>query len=236
MAGGDADYSPRFDDYPSDEYPPDWRARRRKVLGRDDYTCRRCGIRSTRVDSIGFDVDHIVPKSDGGSHALDNLQTLCPACHAEKHPGNETLGRRGRRFAGRSEPSLLVRFGRALLGPLFPSVGPDEATVVDDAGRRLRVRSLAEASSLPEETGVTAEVTVAELWSSSNGSVRQMGRVRGAHDPGRSDGARFVVWSGHGHRRVREGGTYRFVGAETNVYDGEFQLVVDGRSVIQPLE
>lgn len=244
MAGGQQDYSPQYDSYTSDEYPPDWRARRRRVLRRDDYTCRACGLRSTRVDDISFDVDHVVPKSDGGSHALDNLQTLCPPCHAEKHPGNSGLKRRARQFDNRNRPSMLVRVVTWVVGLVVSSVGSDDV-VIDDDGRRLETRSMPEAAGLPDESGVTVEVTVAELWDSSSENVQQMGRVQGAStgepgeqpaaDRGSTETARFVVWAGNDHPHLRNGDRYRLVGAKTNTYNGSFQLVVDGQTVVQSL-
>lgn len=244
MVSGNTDYSPRYDTYTSDEYPPDWQARRRKVLKRDGYVCQACGVQSTRVDDIRFDVDHIVPKSDGGSHALDNLQTLCPSCHADKHGNNKKLNRRGQQFKQRNKPSLLIRLIWLLLGPFLSSVGPDERTVIDDSGRRLHLRTLSEASALPKESGVSVEVTVTELWDSDSSSVKQLGQVRDG--PSRYSGtdesqsgnpveARFVVWSGNEHPRLQKGGSYRVVGAKTNSYDGEFQLIVDGKTAIQVL-
>lgn len=227
-------YSPRYDDYPSAEYPPDWQARRQRVLRRDDYRCQGCGIESTRVDDVRFDVDHVVPKSDGGTHATENLQTLCPSCHADKHPGNTGLKRRGRAFDRRNQPGLLTRVLRSLLGPFVDSVGPDERTVLDDRGRKLRLRSLSEAATLPEGTGVTVRVSVTELWETDSETVHQMGRLRDATPDGEAGRvARFVVWHGYGHPRLQQGQPYRLVGAETNVYDEAFQLVVDGQTVIQ---
>ena len=35
-------------------------------------------------DAAGFDIDHILEVSKGGSDKRDNLQALCPSCHAYK--------------------------------------------------------------------------------------------------------------------------------------------------------
>jgi hypothetical protein len=104
----------------------------------------------------------------------------------------------------------------------------DDETILDEHGRRLRVRSLAECASLPEGRGVTVEVRVTELWDSNSDSVRQLGRIADDHTE-----ARFVVWDGDGHPRLQTGRRYRLVGAQTNRYDGDFQLVVDGKTAIQ---
>jgi hypothetical protein len=51
------------------------------VLKRDQFTCRLCG-----ASGLGTrpEVDHIVPKSKGGTDSLDNLQTLCFNCNRGK--------------------------------------------------------------------------------------------------------------------------------------------------------
>lgn len=55
-----------------------WGALRRKVLERDDYTCRHCGRMGAR-----FEVHH----QDGDRHNndLDNLVSLCRRCHIAAH-------------------------------------------------------------------------------------------------------------------------------------------------------
>lgn len=58
-----------------------WKLARREALVRDAYQCRQC---SRVVTGKEAHVDHIVPKSHGGSDLLDNLQTLCASCHAKK--------------------------------------------------------------------------------------------------------------------------------------------------------
>ncbi len=230
MPGGTQDYAPRYDEYTSAEYPPDWQSRRQKVLRRDGYICQECSVRSTRVDDVRFDVDHIVPKSDGGSHALENLQTLCPSCHANKHSGNRSLRRRARKYERRNRASVVVRVVLMLLWPLRAVLGitGEDETILDKHGRRLHIRSLTECASLPEGHGVTVEVRVTELWDSNSDSVRQMGRIADDHAE-----ARFVIWDGDGHPRLRAGRRYRLVGAKTNQYNGDFQLVVDAKTAIQ---
>lgn len=62
----------------SPELPQDWKARKRAVLRRDGEFCRICG--STQ----GLELDHRVPRSQGGTHELSNLQLLCRPCHRAK--------------------------------------------------------------------------------------------------------------------------------------------------------
>lgn len=52
-------------------------SRRDLVYARDRYQCVQCG----EDDSQELTLDHIRPKSKGGTNALDNLQTLCRRCN-----------------------------------------------------------------------------------------------------------------------------------------------------------
>lgn len=59
--------------------PPDWAKRRKIVYDRDGGRCRRCGV------TISLDkchIHHIVRRSQGGAHSLENLVTLCRDCHS----------------------------------------------------------------------------------------------------------------------------------------------------------
>jgi 5-methylcytosine-specific restriction endonuclease McrA len=84
----------------------DPREARRRIRKRDRGHCARCGvdtykvrrefmkIKRGRFDSIRaagykprksfWELDHIVPLIDDGSHDDDNLQTLCTPCHSAK--------------------------------------------------------------------------------------------------------------------------------------------------------
>lgn len=53
------------------------------VLARDQWRCLSCG-RTARVDGVLLEVDHIVPRSKGGSDDIENLQTLCKKCNIGK--------------------------------------------------------------------------------------------------------------------------------------------------------
>jgi 5-methylcytosine-specific restriction protein A len=54
-----------------------WNPLRRIVLARDGGVCQTCG-------EVGTIVDHIHPKSLGGSDELDNLALICARCHRRK--------------------------------------------------------------------------------------------------------------------------------------------------------
>jgi 5-methylcytosine-specific restriction enzyme A len=73
--------------------PPDWKARRLRVLVRDGWRCRApgCGARAT-------DVDHV---ERGDDHRDANLQALCVRHHREK---TAREGVEARRLRGRKRP------------------------------------------------------------------------------------------------------------------------------------
>jgi hypothetical protein len=238
MAGERA-YNPAYDDYTSEEYPPDWKARAKTVVDRDGYTCQNCGVVSTRVDNVYFDVDHIIPKSDDGSHARSNLQSLCPSCHAAKHPGNTKLAQRARKWERRNKRSLSRRLLRVLLivPVLFDLLSSSSRTVTDEHGRKIKLSSIESVSNMPAERGVSVDVRVATLWDNSTESIQQVGFLAPANSSPRDDSpvVKFVVWEGNGHPILREGGSYRIIGALTDRYNGKMQLTIDSQSEIQPL-
>ena len=60
---------------------------RYEVLKRAGTRCELCGI-SNEVKAL--EVDHIVPRSKGGSDELSNLQALCYSCNAMKRDRDDT--------------------------------------------------------------------------------------------------------------------------------------------------
>ena len=78
---------------------------KQRVLERDNYTCRICGISKGMLDSIVpglgdyllLEVDHIIPVANGGSgDNINNLQTLCWRCNRKKGKNltNEDVAKR----------------------------------------------------------------------------------------------------------------------------------------------
>lgn len=59
------------------------------VLTRDGWKCLSCG-RSAREDGVLLEVDHIIPRSKGGSNDIENLQTLCKKCNIGKSNKDNT--------------------------------------------------------------------------------------------------------------------------------------------------
>lgn len=68
--------------------------KRRLVLFRG-AKCQRCNYSDVNI----LVIHHIVRRSDGGSDDLDNLELVCPNCHAEIHFYGEKHGKRGRKHA-----------------------------------------------------------------------------------------------------------------------------------------
>ena len=60
---------------------------RYEVLKRAKYRCELCGI---SAGEKALEVDHIVPRSFGGTDDLTNLQALCYSCNAMKRDRDET--------------------------------------------------------------------------------------------------------------------------------------------------
>jgi hypothetical protein len=54
---------------------------RYEILRRDQYTCRFCGASAPWVL---LEIDHVIPRSEGGTDAPENLQVLCVDCNAGK--------------------------------------------------------------------------------------------------------------------------------------------------------
>lgn len=59
----------------------EWKEIRKKARKRDNFTCRRCGIKERELGQK-LDVHHIVPLNEGGRNDLSNLVTLCRSCHS----------------------------------------------------------------------------------------------------------------------------------------------------------
>jgi hypothetical protein len=55
-----------------------------QILRRDRYTCRYCGASAPNVVLV---VDHVIPRSRGGTNAAANLVTACEGCNLGK--GND---------------------------------------------------------------------------------------------------------------------------------------------------
>jgi hypothetical protein len=60
------------------------------VAGRQRYMCAatvenyKCPLLGIPFDEAGYEVDHILPLSEGGTNEASNLQALCLMCHRVK--------------------------------------------------------------------------------------------------------------------------------------------------------
>ena len=61
-------------------YGAKWRRLRKLVLNRDPL----CQCDDPTCNKPSTDVDHIIPKRDGGRDSMDNLQGLAHECHSRK--------------------------------------------------------------------------------------------------------------------------------------------------------
>lgn len=82
---------------------PNWHEQRRAARKRDGYCCQACGI-SQKENGKALDVHHIVPFHDFHyvpsenenylqANSLDNLTSLCSACHQKIETGHLSLWR-----------------------------------------------------------------------------------------------------------------------------------------------
>jgi diadenosine tetraphosphate (Ap4A) HIT family hydrolase len=82
---------------------------RYEILKRAGNRCELCGASSR---DIQIDVDHITPRSKGGSNDPDNLQALCRTCNAQKRNQDDTDFRAVHAaYAHREEACVFCRTG-----------------------------------------------------------------------------------------------------------------------------
>jgi 5-methylcytosine-specific restriction endonuclease McrA len=62
-------------------------ANKRNLLVRDNFKCQYCG---TTLSMRNGTIDHVVPRSQGGTHSLDNTVASCKVCNNLK--GDMSLG------------------------------------------------------------------------------------------------------------------------------------------------
>lgn len=65
---------------------PNYKTHKHTLFGKQEGTCGGC---LTAFPFRNLTVDHIVPRSKGGTDHLDNLQLLCGACNSTKGDGSQ---------------------------------------------------------------------------------------------------------------------------------------------------
>jgi 5-methylcytosine-specific restriction endonuclease McrA len=168
------------------QYPPDWELRREFVFLRDRHKCQgyHCGAASSL--GSGLDCHHIKPISEfrpeeRGVHALSNLVTLCPICHASQHPLNTMLAGRATKSSLREQTSLPNSAAqRSTRQPKLSSSGQFDAPGVIEVCSHLRGQAKSsngepdrtEIGFRPEEvTGAQVKALPGPGTSPSQGSV-----------------------------------------------------------------
>lgn len=89
-----------------------WRTLRREALQRDNYLCQEC-LKKGKITPAKT-VHHIKPLRTDKKDALslDNLETVCNACHNELHPERAfSLTKKKRRLASAKNKGVWI-FGR----------------------------------------------------------------------------------------------------------------------------
>ncbi len=77
-----------------------WQQIRPKVLARDGYRCRLrydevcLSPRGHPLPTAKLQVDHIVPRSAGGSDSLSNLRAVCGPCNNYRQAVRATASRK----------------------------------------------------------------------------------------------------------------------------------------------
>ncbi|MGB9776634.1 MAG: DEAD/DEAH box helicase, partial [Anaerolineae bacterium] len=142
---------------PPTDYGPDWPAQRAAALARDGYRCRHCG--TPEREGHPLEVHHLVPFAAFGyvpgvndfyrlANRLENLITLCPACH-----------RRAERARGaRSALSGLAYLLRGL-APLYVLCAPEDLeTVVEPRSPETGLPRVTVYDRVPGGAGLSARL------------------------------------------------------------------------------
>ncbi len=85
---------------------------RKAIFARDGYRCQYCG-------GVAENIDHIIPRSRGGTHSWNNVVASCRKCNSRKE--NKTPEEAGMRL--RRRPGTPHRF--ALIGASYGRIYPE---------------------------------------------------------------------------------------------------------------
>jgi len=89
--------------------PPKVRFSRINIMARDNFRCQYCGKRGTRGE---LNLDHVLPRAQGGTSRWENIATSCIPCNTQK--GNRTPEQAGMKLRKQprrphSLPELTIR-------------------------------------------------------------------------------------------------------------------------------
>lgn len=73
-------------------YGSAWDRKRARILRRDNFLCQPC-YRENRIH-VADEVDHVIPKSEGGTDDDSNLQAINHDCHVIKTRAEAERGKR----------------------------------------------------------------------------------------------------------------------------------------------
>jgi 5-methylcytosine-specific restriction endonuclease McrA len=95
---------------------------RRAVFARDDWSCQYCGIRTSLT------VDHVIPRSKGGSSDWENIVASCAPCNRRK--GDLTPAQAGmhpRRAPRVPHPEIFIHVSSPVIPPSWRAYLPHAA-------------------------------------------------------------------------------------------------------------
>jgi 5-methylcytosine-specific restriction endonuclease McrA len=105
---------------------------RRAVFARDDWTCQYCGSRSNLT------VDHVIPRSKGGSSDWENIVASCAPCNRRK--GNTLLRHSDmvlRKVPTAPNPHVFIQVASPTIpGPWRTYLGLEDEALADEPDAR----------------------------------------------------------------------------------------------------
>jgi 5-methylcytosine-specific restriction endonuclease McrA len=104
---------------------------RRAVFARDDWTCQYCGSRSNLT------VDHVIPRSKGGSSDWENIVASCAPCNRRK--GNTLLRNSDmvlRKVPAAPSPHVFIQVASPTIpGPWRAYLGIEDELITEPAAQ-----------------------------------------------------------------------------------------------------
>jgi len=133
---------------------------RRKIIEQDDFACSECGRTvslSEEAETPTGHVHHIVPEAKGGGDSPSNLTTVCPKCHAERHP-QHGIGGQPSGFLNDSDHAILEVLDE---GRATPTLVRD---TLRDRGKELSRQYISERIKRLNEHGVLCNLKNTGLY------------------------------------------------------------------------